>query len=328
MNLRTTFTIDPSKGKINYNTPVMFIGSCFASEIGSKMAGGKMPVFINPTGVVYNPASVGSTIDLIIQNRIFSEGDLYNYNGLNLSFSHYTDFTSEDISKALSKINDATSNATQFLRQARYLIISFGTARIYRFRESGAIVSNCHKLPAALFSKEILTVDEIISDWQNILKRLHSFNSNLRVIFTISPVRHWKDGAHGNQLSKSILFLAVEKLLEDQAVDGYFPAYELVMDDLRDYRFYAEDMLHPSPTAVNYIWKAFSDCYFDSETVDLWKEIQGISKATKHRFISDSATGRREFINNILEKISALEKRNPYIDLGTEKSYFLDLASE
>jgi hypothetical protein len=140
-------------------------------------------------------------------------------------------------------------------------------------------------------------------------------------------VRHWKDGAHGNQLSKSILFLAIEKLLENQAVEDYFPAYELVMDDLRDYRYYAEDMLHPSLTAVDYIWKAFSDCYFDSETVASWKEIQGITKARNHRFLSDSRAGKREFANNILKKIAAIEKRKPDIDLSAEKSYFLEIIS-
>lgn len=328
MNLRTTFTIDPSKSKISYNTPVMFIGSCFASEIGSTMAEGRMDVLINPSGVVYNPVSVGSTIDLILKNRMFTHEDLYNYKGMNLSFLHYTDFSSEDSSRALDKINTSTSKAHQFLKKARFLFITFGTARVYRFKESHKIVSNCHKLPASLFSREILTVEEITSNWRNILQSLHSFNSDLRVIFTISPVRHWKDGAHGNQLSKSILFLAVEELLRYQTGADYFPAYELVMDDLRDYRYYAEDMLHLSKTAVDYIWKAFSDCYFEPETFSLWNEMQGITKARNHRFLSDSFTGKKEFASIILKKISAVEKKNPQIDLAEERSYFLGMISK
>lgn len=327
MNLRTTFTIDPSKCKISYKTPVMFIGSCFASEIGSKMAGGKLPVFINPAGVVYNPFSVATTVDIILQNRIFTGEDLYKYNGLNISFSHFTDFTSDDLSKTLDKINTATNKANHFLKHARFLFITFGTARVFRFMENGAIVSNCHKLPASFFSREMLTVEEITFSWQEILKKLHAFNNDLRVIFTISPVRHWKDGAHGNQISKSILFLAVERLLENKVVAGYFPAYELIMDDLRDYRYYAEDMLHPSPTAIDYIWKAFSDCYFDTGTIDLWKEINSISKAMKHRLLSDSIAGRKEFANNILKKISTVERENPQLDFSLEKSYFLDMIS-
>jgi hypothetical protein len=328
MNLRTTFTIDPSSDKISYKTPVMFIGSCFASEIGSRMAEGKMEILINPSGVVYNPVSVGNTIDIILENRIFTEDDLYKYNGVNLSFSHYTDFTSEDATSALNKMNSVTRKAHLFLKKARFLFITFGTARVFRFKENDKIVSNCHKLPASFFSRKILTVDEITSVWHETLNKLYAFNNNLRVIYTISPVRHWKDGAHGNQLSKSILFLAVEKLLEHKIVEGYFPAYELVMDDLRDYRFYAEDMLHPSQTAVDYIWRAFSDCYFDAETITLWKDIQSITKARNHRFLSDSLAGKREFANTILKEIAAIEKKVPGINLSDYRAYFLNLISD
>jgi hypothetical protein len=327
MNLRTTFPVNASQSKISYDTPVMFIGSCFSSEIGFRMTEGKMKVVINPTGTVYNPFSVGNAIDIILENRIFTEDDMYNYESKHISFSHSTDFGSELVSEALDKINTSNGNAHHFLKKARFLFISFGTASIYRFKESDKIVSNCHKLPQSFFSREMLTVEGIVSNWSGILRRLYSFNNELHVIFTISPVRHWKDGAHGNQVSKSTLFLAVEKLLEHQNVGGYFPAYELVMDDLRDYRFYAEDMLHPSQTAVEYIWKAFSDCYFDAGTIEQWKEVQGVAKAMNHRLLSGSPKGIREFANHILEKIAAIEKKNPDIDLAQERSYFLKMIS-
>ena len=328
MNFRTTFNIDPSDNKIDHYTPVMFIGSCFASEIGAKMSEGKMKVLINPSGVVYNPASVGNILDIILENKTFTESDLYKYKGTNISFYHYTDFTSEDSYRTIEKINSATIKANNFLKQTSFLFITFGTARIYRFRESGNIVSNCHKLPASLFSRAILNIDEIVSSWNDILDRLHSFNNNLRIIFTVSPVRHWKDGAHGNQLSKSVLFLSIDKLLEHKAVEGYFPAYELQMDDLRDYRYYAEDMLHPSQTAVDYIWNAFSDCFFSQETIALWKEVNDVTKAMNHRFLSDSHTGKYEFAKNILKKISAIENRNPYLDFSEERSYFKNIQSD
>ncbi len=328
MNFRTTFGIDPSKNKISFDTPVMFIGSCFASEIGTKMANGKMNVLINPSGVAYNPVSICNTIDIILENKDFTENDLYKYKGVNLSFSHYTDFSSEDPFSAINKINSATGKASRFLKQARFLIITFGTARVYRFKESNKIVSNCHKLPSSLFSRELLTVENIFSSWNEILNRLHSFNNDLRIIFTVSPVRHWKDSAHGNQLSKSILFLSIEKLLEHQAVEGYFPAYELIMDDLRDYRYYADDMLHPSPAAIDYVWEAFSKCYFGPETIALWKEAEGITRAMNHRFLSDSQTGKGEFANNVLKKISAIEERIPSISLDEEKLYFVKLKNE
>jgi len=327
MEFRTTFNIDPSKNKINYNTPVVFIGSCFASEIGTKMAEGKMNVLINPSGVLYNPISIYNTIDIVLERRLFTNDDLYNYKGINHSFYHYSDFSSEIPSVAIDKINSATLNASSFLKKARFLFITFGTARVYRFKENNKIVSNCHKLPASLFSNEMLTVEEITLMWNEILNRLHSFNNHLRIIFTVSPVRHWKDGAHLNQLSKSILFLCIEKLLEHRSVEGYFPAYELLIDDLRDYRYYAEDMLHPSRTSIEYIWNAFSGCYFDSETATQWKEVFGITKAMNHRFLSDSLKGKSEFAQNIFKKISAIEKKNPSIQLEKEKSYFQNLIS-
>jgi hypothetical protein len=325
MNLRTTFRIEPSSNKIDYNTPVMFIGSCFASEIGSRFEEGKMNVLINPAGSVYNPVSVSNTINNIIENKEFKEKDLYIYKGINISFLHYSNFSSEDIKTTLDKINSSSTRANEFLKYARYLFITFGTARVYRFKETNRIVSNCHKLPSSLFSGEILEVEEIVSIYEETIKRLQTFNKDLRIIFTISPVRHLKDGAHGNQISKSILFLAVEKLLKNSMVNGYFPAYELMMDDLRDYRYYSEDMLHPSATGVDYIWKAFSDCYFESHTKSLWKEIRGITNAMNHRFLSDSKSGRREFAEIMLKKISAMQKGNPRINLSEEKSYFTNI---
>jgi hypothetical protein len=325
MNLRTTFTIDPSENKIGYNTPVMFIGSCFASEMGAKMSEGMMKVNINPSGVVYNPVSAGNAIDIILENKTFTENDLYIYKGINLSFSHYTDFSSEDQLQTLEKINSTTVDANLFLRKARFLFITFGTSRVYRLKESNKIVSNCHKLPASLFSEEILTVEEIVILWEGILQKLNLFNKDLSVIFTVSPVRHWKDGAHGNQISKSILFLAIERLLGNRNVEGYFPAYELLMDDLRDYRYYAEDMIHPSSTAVDYIWIAFATCYFNSGTFVLWKELQGITKAMNHRLLTDSLSGKREFANGMLKKINELQKKNPVIDFTAAKNYFLDM---
>ena len=327
MNLRTTFTVNASRSKISYDTPVLLLGSCFAEEIGSRMTDGKMNVMVNPTGIVYNPHSVGNTIDMVLDNRIFTESDIYSHESKHISFSHSTDFTSESISKALDRINSSTSDANHFLKKARFLIISFGTARIYRFKERNIIVSNCHKLPHSFFSREMLTVEGIVSDWSAILDRLHSFNNDLHVIFTISPVRHWKDGAHGNQVSKSILVLAVEKLLEHQIVEGYFPAYELIMDDLRDYRFYADDMLHPSHAAVEYIWKIFSECYFETGTMELWKEVQGIAKTRNHRLLSDSPTDKKEFASQMLEKITAIEKEHPDINFARERSYFLKMNS-
>ena len=325
MNLRTTFAIPSSERKIDYTTPVMLIGSCFASEIGSKMEEGRMKILINPAGTVYNPSSVGKSLDFIIENKQFTRKDLYNYKGTFLSFSHYTDFSSDTHEEALNKINTATREAHFFLKKASFLFITFGTARIFRFNETGQIVSNCHKLPASLFTRELLTVKEIVDCWNDLLVKLRSFNKTLQVIFTVSPVRHWKDGAHGNQVSKSVLFLAIEKLLEHMVAASYFPAYELLMDDLRDYRYYDQDMLHPSDTAVDYIWDAFSESYFENETRLVWKEVRNVTKAMNHKFLTSSAKGKKEFAFNILKQISAIEKKNVPVDFSQEISYFQNI---
>jgi hypothetical protein len=325
MELRTTFSIEPSREKITYNDPVMFIGSCFASSIGSQMENGHMPVMINPAGAVFNPVSVINTLETFTTGKEFVLEDLHFYDGTWLSFYHYTDFSSCDPAKVLNKINQRTKEALCFLKDARFLFITLGTARVYKLKKSGLVVSNCHKIPAAQFESCLLTVDEIVAPWNEQLNKLHSLFPQLKIIFTISPVRHWKDGAHGNQVSKSVLFVAVEELLKHSTKPGYFPAYELLMDDLRDYRFYAEDMLHPSSTAVNYIWESFTGCFFDSQTSNLWKEISRITKALNHRLNTDSEIKRDHFAQRLLNQISDIKVKLPQIDLSREEEYFLKL---
>lgn len=323
--LRTTFKIEPSPDKITYNDPVMFIGSCFASSIGSRLEMGRMPVMINPSGTVFNPVSVCNTIDIIISGKEFVEDDLYCHEGTYLSFYHHTDFSSDDPSKVLEKINKKSKEALSFLMNAKFLFITLGTSRVYRWKKTGMIVSNCHKIPADQFQPELLTADEIVTLWTNQLDRMKSLFPRLKVVFTISPVRHWKDGAHGNQVSKSILFLAVEELLAHSFSPHYFPAYELVNDDLRDYRFYDDDMLHPSAAAISYIWDAFSGCYMDNKTINIWNEVVKITMARNHRFNTDSGVKIKIFAERMLKQIIEIEIKVPGIDLSDEKRYFHDL---
>lgn len=325
MEFRTSIKIDSSPDKIGYTDPVMFIGSCFASSVGSKMMIGNMPVLINPAGTVYNPVSVCNTLDTIFMGKEFSINDLYLHNGNYVSFNHYTDFSSSDPDWLIDKMNKTAVEAIKFIEKAKYLFITFGTARIYRLVETGQIVSNCHKMPSDLFRHELLKADDIVKIWEKQLDRLQSLIPDLKVIFTISPVRHWKDGPHGNQVSKSTLFLAVEELLGHKISPKYFPSYELLMDDLRDYRFYDEDMLHPSPSAINYIWKAFSDCYLEKLTLEIWEEVAKIKKASNHRINSNSGILINDFANRMLNKIYSLEKKYPYLDLSAERQYFITL---
>jgi hypothetical protein len=327
MELRTKVNITPSPLKITYNDGVMFIGSCFASSIGSRLEMGKIPVMINPSGTVYNPVSVCNTLETITSGREMLQSDLYNYKGTWLSFNHYTDFSSDDPLSVLDKINTKSITAHSFLKNSAFLFITLGTARVYRLKETGRIVSNCHKIPASYFEPEILTVNEIVALWNSQLDQLQSLFPKLKVIFTISPVRHWKDGAHGNQVSKSVLFLAVEKLLNHPSAPAYFPAYEIVMDELRDYRFYSDDMLHPSSLAIDYIWENFSGSYLDKKTLELYNEVVKIEKACSHRINKNSDAAIKEFVTGMQKKISEVESKAPGINLSVEKKYFHDLLS-
>jgi hypothetical protein len=327
MEFRTTFAIEPSHDKITYNDSVMFIGSCFASSIGSQMELGHMPVMINPAGSVYNPVSVCNTLDTITKQQEFTIDDLYFHKGVWLSFYHYTDFSSEDSSALLKKINLRSKEASDFLKHARFLFVTFGTARVYEFIKSNLIVSNCHKIPADQFISKLLGVEEIVKLWSEQLDKLHMLFPHLKVVFTISPVRHWKDGAFGNQVSKSVLLVAINELLKHKTSPGYFPAYELVMDDLRDYRFYSEDMLHPSVPAIKYIWESFAGCYMDNITLNLWREVCKITNATNHRFNTDSKANRFHFAEKMLKQISEMKKKIPAIDLSAEENHFLKMRS-
>jgi hypothetical protein len=327
MEFRTRINIKPSRDKISYRDPVMFIGSCFASEMGSQMRMGRMHVMINPAGTVFNPVSVCNTIDLIMSGREISLDDLYNYEGTWLSFNHYTDFSDRDPSKVLDNINRRSGEALDFLKQAQFLFITFGTARVYRWKKNGVVVSNCHKIPSANFNNELLSVDSIVSLWSEQLDKINSLFPQLKIIFTISPVRHWKDGSYGNQVSKSVLFLSVDKLLSHRINPQYFPAYELLMDELRDYRFYADDMLHPSDAAINYIWEVFSGCYLEKSTIDTWNEVVKISKAHNHRISTDSNADIKKFAERILYQITLVESKNAAIDLSPEREYFNGLLS-
>ena len=325
MDFRTTFSTEPSPVKISHGDPVLFIGSCFATSIGGKLAEGKVPVMINPSGTVYNPASVSVTLDTALSGRLYRKEDLYNYQGTWLSFDHYTDFSSLSFEETLALVNEKAAEASAFLSSAKFLFITFGTARVYRLRQNGRIVSNCHKLPSREFINELLSVDEICKIWSRKLDELKLRYPALKVVFSISPVRHMKDGAHGNQVSKSTLFLAIEKLLGHPSAPQYFPAYELLMDDLRDYRFYAGDMLHPSPEAVEYIWDAFMSVYFSKETRELWNECSSIGKGMNHIIRSDSPAQVSAFAAAMLRKIDAVSAKAPHVNLANERVYFNSL---
>ena len=199
------------------------------------------------------------------------------------------------------------------------MIITLGTAWVYRLGSTGKIVSNCHKLPEKMFDRQMLSVDEITTEWKSLLLSLWEQNPELKILFTVSPIRHWKDGAHGNQLSKATLLLAVEQLQKDfPEQTAYFPAYEIMMDELRDYRFYADDMLHPSLQAVEYIWERFTETMFSRETQAILKEWKDIQKAINHKPFQPKSEAYKHFISQTLLKMERLNEKFPYFDMTNE----------
>lgn len=321
-NFRTIIEAEPSKNKINYHTSVLFLGSCFTENIGDKMDELKFPVLINPFGVLYNPVSVRNALEILIDQKLFAESDLNFFNGQWFSFYHDTEFSATDQKKSLNKINTSIELAAKQLKNAKYLVITFGTAWVYKYLESGNVVSNCHKIPAKKFDRFKLGVEDIFVEWANLINRLNELNKKLKIIFTVSPVRHWKDGAVQNQLSKSTLILAINQLKNKFDNIEYFPAYEIMMDDLRDYRFYADDMLHPSNMAIEYIWEQFSQTYFEKETTDIIKEIDKIILARNHRPLNPDTENHKKFLKKQVEIIKKISKKFPFINLKDELDYF------
>jgi hypothetical protein len=321
-NFRTIIQPQPSKNKISYQTPALFLGSCFTENIGNKLKELKFPLQVNPFGVLYNPVSVRNGLEILIDQKTFLESDLDFFNEQWYSFYHDSEFSDPDKHKSLNKINTAIKLAADQLRKSEYLVITFGTAWIYKYLKTGNVVSNCHKIPSKEFERLKLDVEDIFVEWANLINRLNELNPKLKIIFTVSPVRHWKDGAVQNQLSKSTLILAIHQLKNKFENVEYFPAYEIMMDDLRDYRFYADDMLHPSKQAIEYIWDQFSKTYFEKETMEIIDEVSKVLLAKNHRPINPNTENHRKFRERQVKFIDDLSAKYPFINLETESRFF------
>ena len=301
----------------------MFFGSCFSENIGQKLIDLKFKVDINPFGILYNPESIASSLKLLLNNRIFTEDDLFLDQGLWNSFYHHSRFSDVNREVVLEKINSRIQHSTEFLREADFLVITFGTAWVYELIDTGQIVSNCHKIPAKQFNRYRLGVNEISETYHHLLEEIWKLNPNLKIIFTVSPIRHWKDGAIENQVSKSTLLLAIDRLITVFGDRGcrYFPSYELMMDELRDYRFYAEDMIHLSPVATDYIFDRFNKFLFSKESMDLADNVLKVMKAVSHRPINSLSAEYKKFLFLNLDKINKLTLSFPYLNFEQEKVF-------
>ena len=308
--------------RISYNDKIFFIGSCFSEEIGNRLKEVKLNVLQNPNGILYDPISISDALFSYIENKPFNEENLFELNGLWHSWKHHSCFSGINKEEVFQKINYSQLRAHAFLKEAKVLFITFGTAFNYLLKKNSKNVANCHKAHGDNFVKNLLPVEEIKADLLSVISALGIFNPGLKIVFTISPVKHVKDGVIENNRSKSRLIEAAHQVTDEKGNAFYFPSYELVNDVLRDYRFYKKDLVHPNETAIDYVFQQFSDSFFDKNTKDFKKEIEKIMAAVKHKPFLKESEAHQKFIASQIQNIKRVEKNYPFIDFANEKKYF------
>lgn len=320
---RTVLLPAPARFDIAHRDATLLVGSCFTEHIGERLLERKLNTLVNPFGIVYNPVSIAQSLERLLEgNRPFEKTDLFEHQGLWHSWAHHGHYSKSDPGAALAGINTGYSQAVDFLHRTKCLFLTLGTADVFCLRESGQVVANNHKMPGALFEQKRLTVTEITETLATVLARLHTQQPDLQVILTVSPIRHLRAGAVENQRSKAALVLACEALCNRFGFVVYFPAYELILDDLRDYRFYEPDMLHPNSVAVDYIWQYFSAMFFSKETQGLNERIEKILAAVRHRPFNPDTAEHKAFAKAQLAAIEALEKTHRGLDFSAERAIF------
>ena len=299
---------------------LLLMGSCFATNIGTRLVEAKFACDVNPYGVLYNPLSISAALREALDGKVYGEDDLYDYGGLWHSPMHHGDFSAPNVSEALERINTRLERLHTELKEVDVLVATWGTAWVYEDAQTGRIVGNCHKKPERCFRRRRLKVEEVVDEWFDLLAMLRKQNPHLKVLLTVSPIRHLRDGLHANQLSKATLLLAANQLVETMPdVVGYFPAYELLVDELRDYRFYAADMVHPSDVAVDYVWQRFCEACLTDEARRVMDECNAVYKDLTHRPFRPDSDGYKKFLEQILLKIDRLNEKYPYLDFEKER---------
>lgn len=311
MNLLTKVNILPSERKIDYQDGILLLGSCFADNIGAKFGEYYFQTTVNPFGTLYNPASIMKAIQLSMKKD--TDHYLLQHNGLWHSMMHHGSFSHPEKEEVVRRCEASQTTLRQAMNDASTIIVTFGTSWVYEME--GVLVANCHKLPANRFRRDCLTVNKIIDIWQHLLVQM----PNKHWIFTVSPIRHIKDGLHANHLSKATLMQAIDtlitnaRLINPSSVYSYFPSYEIMLDELRDYRFYAEDMVHPSPLAVDYIWQRFVDTYMSPTTQTQMRELHQLWCDRHHRFLHPETPEAQLFAERTKKRLQDLQPRYPWI---------------
>ncbi len=298
--------------QIDYQSNILLIGSCFSENIGNKLAFYKFQSEVNPLGILFHPKAIENLILNAFNQKKYTEKDIVFNNERWHSFEAHSVISNTDKNKLLQSLNNAIHQTNKLLRNATHIVITLGTSWVYRFIEEDKIVANCHKIPQKKFLKEILSVDDITESLEAIVTLAKSVNKGVKVIFTVSPVRHLKDGFTENQQSKAHLIAAIHQV-SNKPDTSYFPAYEIMMDELRDYRFYTEDMLHPNQTAINYIWKKFTQVWISDEAQNTMTTVKNIQSGFAHKPFNSSSEQHQQFLKNLQEKVDKLQEKYPFI---------------
>lgn len=313
MNFTTKIPISKSQKPIDYSSTIMSIGSCFAENMGEKFEYFKFQITINPFGIIFNPVSIEKLITRVVNQEKFTEKDVFFHNEMWHCFEVHSELSNSNKEEFLENLNTILESSNQQITKATHLIFTFGTSWVYRNKLSNKIVANCHKVPQNQFDKEILSVEIIENSIKNTINLIQSINPNCNFIFTISPVRHIKDGFVENQRSKAHLITAIQNSQLATCNSIYFPSYEIMMDELRDYRFYADDMLHPSQSAIDYIWVKFFENYVSESEFGLMNQVCEIQRALKHRPFNPNSESHQKFLANLEAKIEQLQQKLPFL---------------
>lgn len=338
MDLMLNIDLKKLPEPITYQDKILLMGSCFTEHIGNALEELKFSVLQNPNGILFDPISVCRSLVSYIQNKKYLTTDLFQLNEVWHSWQHHSRFSNIDVQEAVRIINESQQRAHEFLKQADWIIITLGSSFCYQLtnlagssktspspfmeRGQGGEVANCHRAPAQWFNKHLLEIQEIISMMEDCYQQLLRFNPKLKIIFTVSPVRHIRDGVVENNRSKARLIESVHHLVNKFDSLYYFPAYELVIDVLRDYRFYDVDLVHPNYMATEFVLEKFAETSIDEASQELMKEVKDIVIARKHKAFQPATNAHRQFLKTYFEKTKLLQEKCPFLDLQEELTYF------
>ncbi|MGS2762128.1 GSCFA domain-containing protein [Sinomicrobium sp. M5D2P9] len=310
MKLQTQIPVSPGNNRISYDSRLLLLGSCFVENMGSKLDYYKFPCLQNPLGILFHPAAIENFTAKVRDGEKYTADAVFEHNGRWHCFDAHSDRSDVSSESVLSGINRAIDDTREYLESATHAIVTLGTAWGYRFNDTGKLVANCHKVPQHRFTKELAPVEEVEKNIVRIRENIRAVNPDIHFIFTISPVRHLKDGFVENQRSKAHLITALHRVAEEGT---YFPSYEIMMDELRDYRFYAEDMLHPSQTAIEYIWEKFTSSRISPEAIPVMKEVDSIQRGLAHKPFAPESEEHQKFLKSLRGKISGVQAKVPHI---------------